>query len=120
MANLGFRRAVGIAGTAVNQNRIVAGGWIITFRPEDLPGNPAFEMWHAAITGPGGYFLVYLDDYLYGVGGNGSINEYAPGGSAMYIMKGQTVTLHWSLTPATGPGAPVAYIYLREPEVGRI
>jgi hypothetical protein len=77
-------------------------------------------MWHGAVTGPGGYFLVYLDDYLFGVGANGQINEYSPRGSAMYVRKGQSISFHWSLTPTTGPGAPVATIYLRQPEVGRI
>lgn len=120
MANLGFRQAVGRAASTQYPNKIVTGGWVVVFKPEDLPADPAFEMWHAAITGPGGYFLVYLDDYLYGVGANGQINEYAPAGSAMYVNKGQTITFHWSLTPTTGPTAPVAYIYLRQPEVGRL
>jgi hypothetical protein len=91
--------------------------WVIEFQPQELVSDADFEMWHGAVRGPGGNFMVYLDDALYGVAENGSINEYAPPGGAMYVRKGQTITFNWSI--ATG-SAPRAWIYLREPEVGRI
>jgi len=113
---LGFRNAVGALGTAQFQNRVTAGAWVIRFPPQVLPADADFEMWHGAIRGPGGYFLVYLDDALYGVGENGLINEYAPP-VAMYVRKGQEISLHWSIATGT---APQAWIFLREPEIGRI
>jgi hypothetical protein len=91
--------------------------WVIEWTPQELAGDADFEVWHGAIRGPGGNFLVYLDDALYGVAENGAINEYAPPGGAMYVRKGQTITFNWSI--GTG-NAPRAWIYLREPEVGRI
>lgn len=111
--NLGDRTATG---RLSNTNRVTAGAWVITYTPEMLPAEAAFEVWHATIRGPGGYFLVYIDDKLYGVGENGLINEYAPA-IPMYVRKGQTITFHWSI--ATG-SAPQAWIYLRQPETGRI
>lgn len=111
--NLGVRTRLGTLSTA---NRIASGNWVIEFRPQDLPADSDFEVWHGAIRGPGGYFLVYLDDSLYGVGENGLINEYAPD-IAMYVRKGQAITLHWSTATGT---APQAWLYLREPEVGKL
>lgn len=117
-SNLGDRSAIGKKDVNNRNpaNFITPGAWVITFTPEELPSDTDFEMWHGAVRGPGGYFLVYLDDKLYGVGENGLINEYAPS-IAMYIRKGQTITLHWST--ATG-NAPTAWLYFRQPEVGRI
>lgn len=111
--NLGNRPAVGVLS---NANKIVAGAWVVIFKPGDMPLDD-YEVYHGAVRGPGGYFLVYIDDVLYGVGENGLINEYAPAGPAMYVRKGQTITLHWSI--ATG-AAPLVWLFLREPEVGRI
>lgn len=113
MSDLGFRSNVG---KLLASNRVTAGAWVCTFPPEVLPSDAAFEVHHAAIRGPGGYFLVYIDDQLFGVGDNGLINEYAPA-IPMYVRKGQSITLHWSIATGT---APQAWIYLRQPEVGRI
>lgn len=116
MAYLGFRTAVGVATT---QNKHTPGTslWVVTFLPQNLPSEAEYECWHGSIRGPGGLFLVYLDDALYGVGENGLINEYAPPGGAMFIRKGQTITLNWSIAAAP---APQAWLYFRTPEVGRI
>lgn len=113
MGDLGNLSAQGVLSTT---NRVASGGWVITFVPSAMPYDSAFEVWHGAIRGPGGYFLVYIDDKLYGVGENGLINEYAPP-VAMYVRKGQTITLHWSIATGT---APMAWLYFRQPEVGRI
>jgi hypothetical protein len=113
--NLGSRFALGQLSTA---NKFTPGTslWVVTFKPETMPSEPEFEIWHGAVRGPGGIFLVYIDDQLFGVGENGLINEYAPS-TPMFIRKGQAVTLHWSI--ATAP-APTAWFYFRRPEVGRI
>jgi len=112
--NLGHAFKVGAVSAA---NFAVAGGWVCTFNENDMPSDQEFECWHGAIRGPGGYFLVYVDDKLFGVGENGTINEYAPPGGAMLIRKGETVTLNWTIS--TG-AAPRAWLYFRQPEVGRI
>ncbi len=107
-------RSAGGVLSAANKN--VAGGWVVTFRPQDMPNDADYEVWHGAVRGPGGFFLLYVDDALYGIGENGLINEYAPP-TAMFVRKGQTITLNWSI--ATG-AAPQAWLYLRSPEIGRI
>lgn len=112
--NLGVRSAIGATSTS---NRVTSGAWVVTFRPDKLAANePEFEVWHGAIRGPGGYFLVYIDDQMYGVGENGLINEYAPP-AAMWVRKGQEITFHWSISTGT---APQVWLYLRRPEVGRL
>ncbi len=112
MSDLGSRSAVGALSAA---NKITAGGWVVTFRTQDMPQSD-YEVWHGAAIGPGGYFLVYLDDTLFGVGENGRINEYAPP-QAMYVRAGQSITLHWSIATGT---APQVTFRVREPEVGRL
>jgi hypothetical protein len=116
MGYLGVRPAVGVLATGQLLNRVTPGAWLIRYQPQQLPADADFEVYHGAIRGPGGYFLVYIDDALYGVGENGLINEYAPP-TAMYVRKGQEISMHWSI--ATG-AAPQAWIYLREPEIGRL
>lgn len=116
MGTLGDRYARGFLGTNQFPNVITTGAWVIRFPVAALPSDADFEMWHAAVRGPGGYFLVYLDNKLYGVGDNGFINEYAPS-IAMLVRKGQEIIFHWSIATGT---APQAWIYLREPEVGRL
>jgi len=111
-SNLGVRSAYGVLSAS---NLVTPGAWVVTFPPAVLPASE-FECWHGAIRGPGGYFLVYLDDQLYGVGENGLINEYAPP-TAMYVRQGQAITLHWSIATGT---APTAWLYFRQPEVGRL
>lgn len=113
--NLGKRNATGALTTA---NRVTPGTslWVVTFTPQNFSVSPDFEIWHGAARGPGGYFLVYIDDSLFGVAENGLINEYAPQ-IPMYVRDGQNVTCHWSV--ATNP-APEVVFYLRQPEVGRI
>lgn len=117
MGNLGHRTARGVLASGQIVNRVTPGGWVITFPTQVLPSDIDFEVWHAVIRGPGGYFYTYLDDIAYGVGANGRINEYAPASSAMLVLKGQAITFHWSIASGV---APTAWIYLRTPEVGRV
>jgi hypothetical protein len=111
-SDLGHLSKVGIASTL---NRITSGAWVVTYRQQDLP-REAFEVWHGAARGPGGYFLVFLDDHMYGVGENGAINEYTPA-IPMFVRPGQEITLHWSIATGT---APTVTLYFRKPEVGRL
>lgn len=111
-SNLGNRIARGVLSAG---NKLFAGGWVATFLPQDMPPH-AYEVYHGALRGPGGYFLVYLDDYLYDVGENGLINAYSPV-TAMYVRPGQTISLHWSIATGT---APIVTLYLRLPEVGKL
>lgn len=116
MAFLGVRPKTGVATT---QGKLSPGTslWVVTWGPKDLPADQDFEVWHGAVRGPGGYFLVYIDDAMFGAAENGLINEYAPAGGAMYVRKGQEISFNWSI----GSGnAPQAWIYLRQPEIGRI
>ena len=116
-SNLGYRTAKGVLATGTLLNRVTPGGWVATFPAQVLPSDSDFEVYHAAIRGPGGYFLVFIDNTHYGTAFNGRIDEMAPASAAMYIRKGQEISFHWSI--ASGQ-APIANIFLREPEVGRI
>lgn len=117
MGNLGHRSATGFQNNTAFPNPLLAAGWVIRFPPDVLPADIDFEMWHASVTGPGGYFMVYLDNIRFGIGANGTINEYAPRSSAMLVTKGQSILFYWSISTGTAPNAT---IFLREPEVGRI
>lgn len=112
LSNLGDRKATGVLSSA---NKLTPGAWVVTFNPQDMPLRD-FEVYHGAARGPGGYFLWFLDDNFYGVGENGLINEYSPS-VAMYVRKGQTISLHWSIATGT---APAVTLYLRIPEVGKL
>jgi hypothetical protein len=115
---MGYRgtvRATGFLATATYPNPITAGAWVVRFPPEDLPRDINFEAYHGSAIGPGGFALVYLDNDLYGVLENGRYNEFSPNSAAMFVTKGQTIFLYWSI--ATG-AAPKVWFYLRDPEVG--
>ena len=113
MGQLGYRQATG---ALLATNKVTPGAWVVTFPTQTLPSDQDFEIWHGALRGPGGYALIYIDDSLYGVAENGLINEYAPP-QAMYIRKGQAISLHWSISTGT---APTVTFWLRQPEVGRL
>lgn len=106
--NLGVRGP--IVGVQLATNFYVPGAWVCTFTPEDLPSDQEFECYHGFVRGPGGTFLVYIENAGFGVGQNGTINEYAPS-IPMRIRKGQTITLNWNI--ATG-NPPVAWLYFRQ------
>lgn len=116
MGQLGDVVATGVLST---QQQLTPGTalWVCSFPVEVLPRDADFEVFHGSATGPGGYFLVYLSDKLYGVGANGSLNEYNPRTAAMYVRKGQTISAVWSIGTGT---APVMRLWLRTPEVGRV
>ncbi len=114
--NLGDVFARGRLPSVPGDNLWVAGGWIVTFPAADFPNNPAFEVYHAAVRGPGGTFLVYQDTKFYDIGENGLINAYEPT-QPMFVTKGTTIYFYWSTATGT---APQVWLYLREPEVGRI
>jgi len=108
----GIVRGVGALSAA---NKILSGAWVISFTPDMLPRNDS-ECYHGAILGPGGYFVVYLDESLHSNGANGLINTYEPS-IPMFVARGRTITMHWST--ASTP-APQAWLYFRPPEVGRL
>ena len=113
MADLGKLPGVGILNPA---NPVTPGAWTVTFPSQDLP-NENFEVWHGYARGPGGYAEVWIDDAGFGILQSGRVNEYAPAGSAMFVRKGSTIFVHWSITTAP---APKVIFYFRQPEVGRL
>jgi hypothetical protein len=91
--------------------------WVCSFPVDNLPRDQDFEVYHGSAEGPGGVFKVYLDDKFYGAGRNGTINEYNPRSSAMYVRKGQAITVVWSI--GTG-NPPTVRFWMRTPEVGKL
>lgn len=107
---LGNRRAVGIAATAIRPNPYVAGGWLVPFPADEMPPT-AYEVYHAAVRGPGGTFVVYVGGNFYSVAERGDINEYDPK-HPIFVRPGEDIVFYWSI--ATG-AAPQVWLYLREP-----
>lgn len=117
-SNLGSRSAVGVLGgiVAPNVNRLVSGAWLVRFPTQVLPADMDFEVYHATILGPGGKFAVYIDDQQYSTCLNGRLaNGFSQ--SAMYVKKGQEISFNWTIST---PPAPKVWIWLRQPEVGRV
>lgn len=116
--NLGSRYMRGaLAGILEpNINRVVSGAWLVRFPVDQLPSDPAYEVYHGSLRGPGGQVLVYINDKQWGVILNGRRSEYAPK-IPMYVHKGEEISFHWTVTSGT---APQVWLWLRLPEVGRI
>lgn len=105
---LGSRAGLGVL-SATNRN--VAGSWVVTFPPNELPPDD-FEIYHIALRGPTGNLLVYIDDTFYSAASRTDVNEYDPK-QAMFVRRGQTVSFH--LSSAALP-RPQVWIYMRQPE----
>ena len=108
MSYLGTCQARGVLSPL---NRVTLGAWVVTFTPDDFGQGSDFEVYRGYAEGPGGYFKTYLNGTPYGNGLNGLINEFAPV-SAMFVRRGSTFELHWSI--ATG-SAPLVVLYMRTP-----
>lgn len=110
--DLGTRQEEGVLSTA---NKILSGGWLVVFNLLDMP-REAYEIYHGHIAGPGGYAVVYLDDYPEDIIQNGRVSAFDPN-IATYVRPGQTVSVHWSTAAGT---TPKVTLKLRTPEVGRL
>jgi hypothetical protein len=104
---LGSRSAIGILSA---DNRYVAGSWVVTFPAQDLPPI-AFVVYHIAMRGPRGGFLVYVGDDFYSTDSRSDLNEYDPK-QPMFVRPGQGITFHFKSAAAP---APTVWLYLREP-----
>lgn len=106
---LGFRVPSEVALSAAN--KYVAGSWVATFKPQDMPVE-AYDVYHIALRGPRGGFLVYIDDAFYSTDSRSDVNEYDPK-QPMHVRPGQSVTFHFkSADPAT---TPQVWMYLKRP-----
>lgn len=92
-------------------NRYVAGCWTIEFRSDDMAYPGDFEIFHIALRGPGGSFLVYIDDSFYSASDRGDINEYDPKWP-MFVRRGQSIYFYWNISSGS---APTVWLYAREP-----
>jgi hypothetical protein len=106
--HLGNRSKTGVLSA---DNKYVTGSWLVLFTAEDLyPIN--VEIYHIALRGPRGGFLVYIDDTFYSLDSRSDFNEYDPK-QVMYVRRGQTVSFHFR--SALG-AAPVVNIFARQPQ----
>jgi hypothetical protein len=87
-----------------------SGLWVVRFTPRDLYPDD-FEVYHMAVTGPGGNFWVYVDDALYSVADRGDINEWDPA-APMFVRRGQQVFFYWSIGSGS---APTVWLYCQQP-----
>ena len=110
-AYLGFRSKTG----AVSQdNPFLAGGWAVSFTPEDLAiQDRTFEIFHIAVQGPNDpacNLQLYLDTVFYSATVRGDINDYDPN-QPIPVRSGQTINFYWDT--ATNP-APVVSVFLQQ------
>lgn len=105
---LGSRQAIGVL-SADNKN--VAGGWVVTFKTQDLYPTD-FEVYHIAIKGPAGNMLVFIDENFYSAAPRTDVNEYDPK-QPMFVRRGEGITFHLS---STATPAPKVWIYCRQPQ----
>lgn len=94
------------------ENRYVAGGWVASWFPQDMPPEP-YDVYHIALRGPRGGFLVYIDDAFYSNASRSDINEYDPK-QVMHVRPGQTISFHFKSTAAPTPDV---WLYLKRPGV---
>jgi hypothetical protein len=97
---LGPRAQTGKADPA---NLIAAGNWTVTWAPKDLNFMvPLAEVFHIAVNGPGGYFLVYINEDFWDTSSYGGQNSWDPS-EPMLIRPGDTVSFYWSTSSGTAP-----------------
>lgn len=113
---LGHAYADGVAGSVMFPNAIFVNAWVCRFTVAKLPADADFEVHRAALRGPGGYVLMYVNDKLVSVCDNGRMAVFSPK-QALFVCKGEEITLHWSVTTAP---APRVWLYMRQPEIGRL
>jgi hypothetical protein len=110
---LGHRKKQG-AVSAVNP--FSAGGWAVSFTPEDLSIRTQFEIFHISVQGPdlaSCNLQLWLDDIFYSATVRGDINDYDPN-HCIPVMPGQTVNFYWDTT--VNP-APIVAIFCQEPSI---
>jgi hypothetical protein len=97
-------------GAADPLNKIAAGSWTASFAPKDLNFSvPLAEVYHITVNGPGGYFLVYINEDFWDAASYGGVNSWDPS-EPMLIRPGDTVYFYWSVSGGT---APQVTIWLR-------
>lgn len=104
---LGNRAATGVLSAS---NKYVAGSWVVTFRTQDMPPIDCV-VYHIALTGPAGGFLVYVGENFYSAADRSDLNEYDPK-QPMFVRRGEDVSFHFFSPDAP---APRVWLYLREP-----
>ena len=97
-------------------NPFFAGGWAVSFTPEDLRIQNLFEIFHIAVQGPNlasCNLQLWLDTTFYSATVRGDINDYDPN-QPIPVRPGQTINFYWDTT--TGP-APTVSIFLQQPSL---
>jgi hypothetical protein len=85
------------------QNKIAAGNWTASFSPGFLQfSSPVAEVYHIAVNGPGGYFLIYINEDFWDCASYGGVNSWDPS-EPMLIRPGDTVYFFWSISSGTAP-----------------
>lgn len=105
--DLGPRQSTGIPDP---ENVVASGNWTVTFAPSLLAVTVAqYEVYHIALNGPGGYFLVYRNGDFWDCSLLGSLNSWDPE-QPLLLRQADTVYFYWSTSTGT---APVITLWLR-------
>jgi hypothetical protein len=105
--NLGPRSGTGAADP---DNPIGAGNWTVEFPPSVIAVQVAdFQVHHIALSGPGGYFEVYVNSDFWDTSLLATANSWDPS-QPMLLRQADTLYFYWSV--ASG-AAPKVTIWLR-------
>jgi hypothetical protein len=99
-ADLGPRSAFGVLDPS---NPLGAGNWTVTFPPSVLTiTTPQFEVYHIALTGPGGFFSVFRNEDFWDTSLLATQNSWDPS-QPMLLRSGDTVFFYFSIGTGTRP-----------------
>lgn len=101
-------------GQLSTDNPFLAGGWAVSFTPNDVGIKDQYEIRHIAVQGPNlpsCNMQLWLDTTFYGATVRGDINDYDPN-QPIPVYPGQTINFYWDTTVTP---APVVSIFLQEP-----
>jgi hypothetical protein len=104
---LGSRSTTGVLSA---DNKYVAGSWVVTFPTQDLPPIDCV-VYHIALTGPTGGFMVFVAENFYSAADRSDLNEYDPK-QPMFVRRGESVSFHFK---SAATPQPKVWLYLRQP-----
>lgn len=111
---MGYVGNVQATGVADPNNRLLAGGWTVTFDPNVTGWHNAVEVFHIAVQGPlVSLFHVYLNTTFYDAVFGGGANSWDPS-QPLFMPIGSTLYFYYNTV--TTP-APVISIFGREPRI---
>lgn len=93
-------------------NLYVPGSWVATFKNDILPKEP-YDVYHGAMRGPRGGFLMYVDDEFYSNHARSDLNVFDPN-NTLHMRPGQDIIFYFRSAAAP---QPLIWLRLKRPEL---